>query len=190
MKLLLPDVVVAPTTSRNQGPMLIRSPGSTAWPATVTAPRKGTSGFPLLPTPMRCGPSSSSASGYRPGMRRRGLRLMTSGVVVQAWQTVRGEDRPPRSRTAADAPAAPQVVAQAIPTCHSEPDSNAANPPSQLPLPPRCCDDRLNPPPQLCFTACTTAAVHFPARKSKIQGWHDRFSSASTRPSLDPANED
>ena len=152
---------------------------------------KDTLEFPLLPTPIRCGPSSSSsASRQHPGMRWRGLRLMTSGIVVQLRQTMRGEVWPPNPRTAADAPAAPQVVAQAIPTCHSEPDPNAANPPSHLPLPPQCCDDRLKTPPQLCFTACTTAAVHFPARNSKIQGWHDRFSSASTRPSLDPANED
>ena len=98
--------------------------------------------------------------------------------------------RPPQPRTAADAPAAPLGAAPAIAACHAKPVPNAAEPPSHIPLPPRCCDDRLNPPPQLCFSACTTAAVHFPARKSKIQGWHDRFSSALTRPRLETANGD
>lgn len=127
---------------------------------------------------------------YRLGMRWRGLRLMTSGVVVQAWQTVRGEGLPPKPRALADAPAAPQVVAQAIQACHSKPDPNAANPPSHLPLPPRCYDDRLKQPPQLYFTACAMPAIHFAGRKSKIRKWQDRISSASTRRSLDPTDED
>ena len=54
--------------------------------------------------------------------------------------------RPPKPRTAADAPAAQQMVAQATATCHAKPDPNAADPPSHLPLLPRCCDGRLNPP--------------------------------------------
>ena len=37
-------------------------------------------------------------------------------------------------------------VAQEIAACHAKPAPNAADPPSHLPLLPRCCDDRMNLP--------------------------------------------
>jgi hypothetical protein len=74
MKFVVPVVVGAPSSSRSQWPMLIRSTGTTAWPATVTVSRKGAAGSRLLPTPMTSASSSGCSaprSQDRKGMRRQ-----------------------------------------------------------------------------------------------------------------------